>query len=132
MNIPAGTACVLTTAGSHAIPVSTAVVVSDDVILFGLGRRRESLRRLLEDPRVALTVMSAGQAFTAHGTATEAGEVAGIQAVRLDVERVQDHMTERFAIRSGVVWEWTDAEAEARDAAVRAGLADLGIQGMPK
>ncbi len=125
MNIPPGTACVLTTCGAHAIPVSTAVVVSDRVVRFALGKRRESLSRLRADPRVALTVMSSGQAFTLHGTTVEAGEVAGVVAVRLDVELVQDHMTDAFEIRSGVVWEWTDAEAQARDAEVRTALASL-------
>ena len=57
----------LCAAGPHAIPVSTAVRAGDDRVLFALGREREILRRLRDDPRAALLVMGEGLAFTAHG-----------------------------------------------------------------
>jgi hypothetical protein len=127
---PEGTACVLATsgaAGAHAIPVSTPVRRSDTAVVFGLGRRRESLSRLKEDPRVALCVMAGPDtAFTLVGRATVADEdVAGVVAVRLEVEAVQDHMTPDFEISAGVDWRWTDERAAAKDDDVRSGLRHL-------
>ncbi len=43
-------------------------------------------------------------------------------AVRLEVDAIDDHDRPTFAIESGVGWRWTDAEAERRDAEVRAAL----------
>lgn len=115
-------------APAHAIPVSTAVRAGDRRILLALAPRRASLARLREDPRCALTVLAAGNvAITAHARAQVLDEAAigGVVAVALDVDRIQDHGTERFEIEDGVRWRWTDAAAEARDAEVRAGLARL-------
>jgi len=129
---PPGTAAILGTAGGapHAIPVSTAYRAGPRTILFALARRRESLERLRTDPRCALTVLAAPDlAFTAHGRAVivedpmaAAGRVA---ALRLDVESVQDHTHAAFTIEAGVRWRWTDRDAEAADAQVRAALAAL-------
>lgn len=123
---PAGTACVLSTGGGapHAIPVSTARRTGDATVVLGLGARRESLRRLRAEPRCALTVLAGGdRAFTLHGHAMVVAEdAAGVVAVRLDVEVVQDHMTPDFTIEAGVAWRWTDERAAARDADVRAAL----------
>jgi hypothetical protein len=116
---PEGTAAVLSTAGPHAIPVSTAVRTSHTTVHFALGRRRDSLARLREDPRAALTVMAADAAFTLHGHVSEDGEAEGTVVLRLDVERVQDHLTPLFVIEAGVAWRWTDEDAAARDAAIR-------------
>lgn len=118
---------VLSTAGPHAIPVSAALRDGDAAILLGLGARRSSLARLREDPRVAVTVMAgADLAFTAHGRAAIVAEdAAGVVAVRVTVESVQDHHKPDFEISSGVVWRWTDRAAEARDAAVREALGQL-------
>src|SRR3954452_21751688 len=126
-----GTVTILSTAGgpAHAIPVSAALRADARTVLLALARRRSSLARLRADPQVALTVLAGDLAFTAHASATvveeplaEAGAVA---AVRLDVHDVQDHMTPAFTLRAGVAWDWVDAEARERDAAVRAGLARL-------
>lgn len=124
---PPGTVAVLSTAGDapHAIPVSTAVRTSAATVHLALGSRRASLERLRADGRCALTVIAEGMAVTLHGTATAVGEVEGAVAVRLDVERVQDHMQPTFAIDGGVAWRWTDDPAAAKDAAIRAGLASL-------
>ena len=67
---PDGTVAVLSTSGPHAIPVSTAVRSGDATIHFALAHKRESLARLRDDPRCALTVIAADTAFTAHATAT--------------------------------------------------------------
>jgi hypothetical protein len=93
--------------------------------VFGLARRRESLARIKADPRAALTVLAAGDvAFTAHGRAAVLDEVAeGVVAVRLDVDRVQEHGQPTFVIDDGVVWHWTDKGAEERNGAVIAALA---------
>ena len=122
--IPPGTVAILVTQG-RAIPVSTAVRLDDGTIAFGLGKRRGSLARLREDPRVALAIVARDTAVTLYGTAEEAGEVAGVIAVRMTVTEVIDHMRPDFEIDAGVAWHWTDAEAEARDRVVREGLAAL-------
>jgi len=123
-----GTVAILSTgAGApRAIPVSTAIAAGPDVILLALALRRESLARLREEPRCALTVLAAGDvAFTAHGRATVVDELDTVAAVRIDVDEVQDHGQDRFEIVAGVAWHWTDADAARQDAAVRAALARL-------
>jgi hypothetical protein len=127
---PAGTVTILSTSGPgpHAIPVSAAVRAGPRRVLLALGGGRESLARIRADPRVALTVICAGDvALTAHGHATVVDErlVEGVAAVELDVERVQDHNRPTFAIDGGVSWRWTDPAAEGRDAEVRAALERL-------
>jgi hypothetical protein len=125
---PAGTVAVLVTSGAdgpHAIPVSTALRAAPAVVLLALGPSRGSLARLREDPRCALAVIAEGVAVTLRGRAVVAGEAAGTVAVRLEVETVDDHAQPTFAIDAGVDWRWTDAEAERRDAEVRAALRQL-------
>ncbi len=129
---PAGTVAVLATgAGApHAIPVSALLRAGPARIVLALAPRRESLRRLREDPRVALTVMAAGNvALTAEGGARVIAEplpgAERVVGVEMLVERVQDHGTRHFAITDGVQWHWAEEEAERRDAQVRAALAAL-------
>jgi hypothetical protein len=128
-----GTVAVLATgAGApHAIPVSTATRAGQRTIVLALSLRRESLARLRQDPRCALTFVAGGNlAFTAHGLATIVAEpMAGsdrVAAVRIDVEAIQDHRQDRFEIDAGVRWHWTDADAERQDDRIRAELARLG------
>ncbi len=127
-----GTVAVLSTAGAepHAIPVSTCVRAGDRAVLLALAVRRESLARLRADPRCALTLLAGGDvAVTAHGRATVVQEPMAVSdrvvAVRVDVERVQDHGQPRFRLDAGVRWHWTDPDAERHDAAVREALAAL-------
>ena len=127
-----GTVAILSTgAGApHAIPISTAIRVADTRILLALALRRESLARLREDPRCALTILAAGDvAITAHARATIVEEPLAISdrvcAVALDVERIQDHGQPRFVVEDGVRWRWTDPQAEQRDAEIRAHLRTL-------
>jgi len=126
---PPGTVTVLATGGgpAHAIPVSAAIRAAPDIALLGLGAKRKSLARLRADPRAALLVLAADDvAFTAHGRATVLDEIAdGVVAVRLDVERVQDHGQPTFTIDDAVQWHWTDRAAADRDATVRAALHGL-------
>jgi hypothetical protein len=137
---PPGTVAILVTgAGTpHAIPVSTGLRAGPRRVLFGLSARRESLRRLRAEPRAALVILCAGDvAVTAYGTATvieeplrEIGGIdeMGMVAVALDVDDVQDHAQPSFTIEAGVRWRWTQAEAERRDAEVRAALRQLAAQ----
>ena len=102
---PAGTVAVLSTGAGepHAIPVSTAVRRGPRTIAFALALRRESLARLRSDPRCALTVLAAGNvAFTALGRATVVEERRAGRALRVDVERIQDHGHDTFVIDEGV------------------------------
>jgi hypothetical protein len=125
-----GTAAVLSTtdeAGApHAIPVSTALRAGPDAVLLGLAARRASLAHLRARPAAALCVLDVNVAFTAHGAARVVAEdAAGVVAVRLEVERVQDHRQPTFALEGPVRWRWTDDTAARRDAAVRAALEAL-------
>src|SRR5690349_7379658 len=122
---PQGTVTILSTGGGdpHAIPVSTAFRAGPRTVLLGLALGRESLARLRNDPACALTVLAAGDlAFTALGRAEVVKEGERIAAVRIAVERIQDHGTDRFVIEDGVRWRWTDEDAERADAAVREAL----------
>ena len=108
-----GTPGVLSVAGPHAIPVSTAVRIADDRLVLALGSRRETLRRLRGDPRVALCVLGAGLAFTAYGSASVIREELeasdSVVAVELRVERLQDHLADgRTDMVDGARWRWTN------------------------
>ena len=122
---PEGTVAVLSTAGPHAIPVSTATRSGDATIHLALGLRRESLARLRDDPRCALTVLAAGVAVTVHATAAVVEENDRVAFIRLDVESVQDHDQPTFELTDGVRWHWADDDAEAADAEIRAALRAL-------
>jgi Pyridoxamine 5'-phosphate oxidase len=117
-----GTPAVLCVAGPHPIPVTAFLRVGDDRVLLALGRRRETLRRLREDPAVALLLMAPGLAFTAHGRArviAEELEAADtVVAVELLVERVQDHLADgRTEMIDGARWRWrADEHGEAEEA----------------
>jgi hypothetical protein len=120
-----GTVAVLSTGAGppHAIPVSTAVRTGPRTIVLALALRRESLARLREDARCALTIIAAGNvAVTAHGQATIIEEPMAVSdrvvGVRIDVEAIQDHGDDRFEIDDGVRWHWTDPDAERLDAAI--------------
>jgi Pyridoxamine 5'-phosphate oxidase len=128
-----GTVAILSTGAGrpHAIPVSTAVRAGPRRVLLALALRRESLARLREDPRCALTILAAGDvAITAHATATIVQEPMAVAdrvaAIALDVDEIQDHDQPRFEIEEGVRWRWTDDDARARDAEIRAALVELG------
>jgi flavin reductase (DIM6/NTAB) family NADH-FMN oxidoreductase RutF len=124
---PDGTVAVLSTAAGapHAIPVSTAVRSGPKTVHFALGLRRESLARLREDSRCALTILAADIAVTALATATVVDETDRVAFLRLDVEEVQDHDRPTFALEEGVRWHWTDEAAGQADAEIRAALRAL-------
>jgi hypothetical protein len=122
---PEGTVAVLSTAGPHAIPVSSATRAGDATIHLALAHGRDSLARLREDPQCALTIVAAGVAVTAYATASVVDQDERVAYLRLAVESVEDHDQPTFSIDEGVRWRWTDGDAEAGDAAVRARLRDL-------
>ncbi|MCW3003458.1 MAG: hypothetical protein JWQ20_2756 [Conexibacter sp.] len=127
----AGTVAVLSTGAGppHAIPVSTAVRAGPSAVLLALALRRESLARLRTEPAVALTLLATDVACTALGRATVVREPMqcsdGVAAVLVEVGVIQDHRQPRFAMESGIAWRWTDDEAQARDAEIRAELRAL-------
>jgi len=107
----------------HAIPVSTAVRRGPRTIALALALGRESLARLREDPRCALTVIAAGNTvFTAIGRAVTISDGDRVARVEIEVDRLQDHARDTFLIEDGVRWHWTTADAERADAKVRAEL----------
>lgn len=132
---PAGTVAVLATAAhgrAHAIPVSTALRAADDAVLLALGARRQTLRQLKDEPRVALSLFAAGLACTVHGRAAIAADPlpgTRVVAVRIDVDGVQDHTDPRTAIEDGVQWRWTSDDATQKDAEVLAALRRLVSRG---
>ena len=122
---PEGTATVLTTHPAHAIPVSLALRAGDRALLVGLAPGRRSLEHLPADPRSAVTVLTQGIAFTAHGRAVAFTEPDPVVVVRIEVDEIAGHDSPAFEIDAGVTWRWTDETASARDAAARAALRAL-------
>jgi hypothetical protein len=125
-----GTPAVLCVAGPHPIPITAFVRAGDDRVLISLGRSRETLRRLREDPAAALLVMTSGLAFTAHGRArviAEELEAADtVVAVELVVERVQNHLADgRTEMLDGAHWRWCAEEHGEAEDAILAELATL-------
>jgi hypothetical protein len=126
---PDGTVLILVTGGEppHAIPVSAAVRAGPVRALLGLARTRESLARLRDDPRVAVSITAAGIAVTAYGVARVREEelAPGVAGVEVAVDRIQDHGRPTFVIEEGVRWHWTEGDAATRDAEVRRALERL-------
>jgi hypothetical protein len=125
-----GTPAVLCVAGPHPIPVTAHLRAGDDRVLLALGRRRETVRRLREDPAVALLLMGAGLAFTAHGRARVIAEQLEVTdtvvAVELSVDRVQNHLADkRTEMLDGARWRWCAAEHGEAEDAILAELARL-------
>ena len=128
-----GTPAVLCVAGPHPIPITAYLRAGNDRVLLALGRRRETLRRLREDQAVALLVMGAGLAFTAHGLAEVVAEeleaTDTVVAVELRVERVQDHLADgRTEMLDGARWRWCAEEHGEAEAAILAELSELACR----
>ena len=126
-----GTPGVLSVAGPHAMPVSTAVRAADDRLVFVLARSRETLSRLREEPQVAFALLGAGLAFTAYGRAEVVAEqleaADHVVAVELRVESVQDHLADgRTDMLDGARWRWREQRFAEADEAIAAELRQLG------
>ena len=90
-----------------------------------LAASRGSLARLRGDPSVAVAIVAEDNvALTAYGVAEplEAPMPDGVVAVRVAVERIQDHRRPAFVIEAGVRWRWTEERERERDAQVRTAL----------
>jgi hypothetical protein len=116
---PEKTIAVLSTENGevHAIPITAPLRVGDRRILFRLKRCRESLARLREHPKVALTIFGNGNlAFTARGPAHVVQEsmvvAPAFAAVAIDVENIDDHRQREFAVDSGVSLDWANERTE--------------------
>ena len=124
-----GTPGVLCVSGPHAIPVSTAVWAGDARLLFVLGRRRETLRRLRKDPQAAFCLLGEGLAVTAHGSACvirEELEAARVVGLELVIEGVQDHLADgRTEMVDGARWRWTDDRSREEEPRIVAELRAL-------
>ena len=101
----------------HAIPITAPLRVGDRRILFRLKRCRESLSRLREHPKVALTIFATGNvAFTARGYAYVVQDpmvvAPAFAAVAIDVENIDDHRQREFAVDSGVSLDWTNERTQ--------------------
>src|SRR4029077_11391323 len=78
---------------------------------------RESLARLRDHPKVALTIFAKGNlAFTARGPARVVQEpmlgAPMFAAVAIDVENIDDHRQRDFVVDSGVSLDWTNERTE--------------------
>jgi pyridoxamine 5'-phosphate oxidase-like protein len=119
---PPRTIAVLATLGDdepHAIPVSAPIRSGGRRILLNLHRSRDSLGRLREHPRVALTILAAENiAFTARGSAHIIQEpmigAPDYAAISIDVEQIDDHRQPAFQVQAGVDRRWV--EESERDA----------------
>jgi hypothetical protein len=116
---PEKTIAVLSTQNEevHAIPITAPLRIGDRQILLRLKRCRESLARLREHPKVALTIFAKGNlAFTARGPARIVQEpmpgAPMFAAVAIDVENIDDHRQRDLVVDSGVSLDWTNERTE--------------------
>ena len=82
-----------------------------------IKRCRESLARLRQHPKVALTIFATGNlAFTARGPARVVQEsmvvAPAFAAVAIDVENIDDHRQRELVIDSGVSLDWTNERTQ--------------------
>jgi hypothetical protein len=78
-----------------------------------LKRCRESLARLREHPKVALTIFGKGNlAFTARGPVRVVQEpmvgAPAFAAIAMNVENIDDHRQRDLVIESGVSLDWAN------------------------
>ncbi len=116
---PEKTIAVLSTQNEevHAIPITAPLRIGDRQILLRLKRCRESLARLREHPKVALTIFAKGNlAFTARGPARVVQEpmlgAPMFAAVAIDVENIDDHQQRDLLVDSGVSLDWTNERTQ--------------------
>ena len=116
---PQKTIAVLSTQNEevHAIPITAPLRIGDRQILLRLKRCRESLARLREHPKVALTIFAKGNlAFTARGSARVVQESMVVApmfaAVAIDVENIDDHRQRELVVDSGVSLDWTNERTQ--------------------
>ena len=101
----------------HAIPITAPLRIGDRQILLRLKRCRESLARLREHPKVALTIFAKGNlTFTARGPARVIQEpmpgAPTFAAVAIDVENIDDHRQRDLVVDSGISLDWTNERTQ--------------------
>jgi hypothetical protein len=101
----------------HAIPITAPLRIGDRQILLRLKCCRESLARLREHPKVALTIFGKGNvAFTARGPARVVQEpmldAPMFAAVAIDVENIDDHRQRELVVDSGVSLDWANERTQ--------------------
>ena len=101
----------------HAIPITAPLRIGDRQILLRLKRCRESLGRLREHPKVALTIFATGNlAFTARGPARVVQEsmvsAPMFAAIAMEVENIDDHRQRDLVVDSGVSLDWTNERTQ--------------------
>jgi hypothetical protein len=116
---PEKTIAVLSTQNEevHAIPITAPLRIGDRQILLRLKRCRESLARLREHPKVALTIFAKGNvAFTARGAARVVQEpmlgAPMFAAIAIDVENIDDHRQRDLVVDSGINLDWTNERTQ--------------------
>ena len=116
---PEKTIAVLSTQNEevHAIPITAPLRIGDRRILLRLKRCRESLARLREHPKVALTIFGTGNlAFTARGPARIVQEsmvrAPAFAAIAIDVENIDDHRQRDLVVDSGVSLDWSNERSQ--------------------
>jgi len=116
---PEKTIAVLSTQNEevHAIPITAPLRIGDRQILLRLKRCRESLARLREHPKVALTIFAKGNvAFTARGAARVVQEpmlgAPMFAAIAIDVENIDDHRQRDLVVDSGVSLDWANERTQ--------------------
>ena len=116
---PEKTIAVLSTQNEevHAIPITAPLRIGDRQILLRLKRCRESLARLREHPKVALTIFAKGNvAFTARGPARVVQEpmlgAPMFAAIAIDVENIDDHRQRDLVVDSGVSLDWANERTQ--------------------
>lgn len=130
--LPEGQVGILATVGAEGpvpVPVSALHRLDAERLLVALARRRASLTRLREDPRVGMSLSGPSFSLTLVGRASVLADplpgaeaVAGILVV---VERAWDARGLATEVTAGIDWRWTEEAAAARHAGVLAALADL-------
>src|SRR4029079_10698148 len=101
----------------HAIPITAPLRIGDRQILLRLKRCRESLARLREHPKVALTIFGKGNlAFTARGPAHVVQEAMPgaptFAAVAIEVENIDDHRQRDLVVDSGISLDWANQRTQ--------------------
>lgn len=116
---PKKTIAVLSTQNEevHAIPITAPLRIGGRQILLRLKRFRESLARLREHPKVALTIFATGNiAFTARGLARVVQEpmvsAPTFAAIAIDVENIDDHRQRDLVVDSGVSLDWDNERTQ--------------------
>ena len=116
---PEKTIAVLSTQNEevHAIPITAPLRIGDRQILLRLKRCRESLARLREHPKVALTIFAEGNvAFTARGRTRVVQEsmvtAPTFAAIAIDVENIDDHRQRDLVVDSGVSLDWANERTQ--------------------